>query len=120
MKFWKKNCLFCLIFGLFSLSLFADQSDEKTVQEAAYIEHIEASKIELAEKSTDSVVVISASVSKADVYINNVFQGRTKLLISDLLPGEYVVEVVKGGKKSSKWIITVKRGYKISYFIELN
>lgn len=123
MKFCKKNFGLFFVFCLFSgFVLFAQENDEETpvVEEPVYLEHLEPSKVELTETTFQSVIEISANVSKADVYINNVFQGRTKLLITDLMPGEYILEVVKGDKKSLKWLITVKRGYKNIYFVELN
>lgn len=123
MKFCKKNFGLFFVFCLFSgFGLFAQENDEDTpvVEEPVYLEHLEPSKVELTETTFQSVIEISANVSKADVYINNVFQGRTKLLITDLMPGEYILEVVKGDKKSLKWLITVKRGYKNIYFVELN
>lgn len=123
MKFCKKIFGLFFVFCLFSgFVLFAQENDEETpvVEEPVYLEHLEPSKVELTETTFQSVIEISANVSKADVYINNVFQGRTKLLITDLMPGEYILEVVKGDKKSLKWLITVKRGYKNIYFVELN
>jgi len=74
---------------------------------------------ELKEQKNTASVVVECNVPSAQVYINSVYQGKTKLTIDKLLPGEYILQVVKPGYESEQFYVTAKKGYSLTYRVEL-
>lgn len=66
-----------------------------------------------------SSITIKSNVTGADVYLNGIYQGRTDLVITDLTPGYYQLEIKKRGYETEKVTILVRRGYECEYYIEL-
>lgn len=77
------------------------------------------SKKELEDQKNSAALVIECNVPSAQVYLNSVYQGTTKLRINQLLPGEYILQVEKAGFESKRFYVTAKKGYILSYKVEL-
>lgn len=73
--------------------------------------------VEIDDESTS--VLIEADVHDVDVYINGFYQGRTPIVIKDLLPGRYRVELRKRGYEPEFFIIKVRRGYDLHYKVHM-
>jgi len=113
------NCLkklFILGFVLLGMTvLFAEEAVE--VEEGVIVENIEPFSIE--ETAADNCeLIIESTQPKMEVYINGVYQGKTRLKISGLLPGDYKVELKKRKELHSKAFVTVRKGYVITYRFE--
>lgn len=115
--------MICLvpIFACAESSEFAENSelaeDDRTVDEENYIiEGLEPVKIQ--ELKNGSKIIIESAEQKAKVYINGIYQGKTRLEVSNLLPGEYLLELKKGENKTKRRFVTVRRGYALTYRIE--
>lgn len=73
--------------------------------------------VQIDEDSTS--VSFEADVNDVDVYINGYYQGRTPLIIKDLLPGRYRIELRKRGYEPEFFIIKVRRGYDLHYKVHM-
>lgn len=52
----------------------------------------------------DYGIYIETTPSEADVYINSIYKGKTPLLLEDIKPGEYYIEISKDGyKQIAEW-----------------
>lgn len=105
--------LLLVIIKIFTFS-YATESVSISSEASDYLELIEPYSVEEdLQKST--IIVIESKSKKMDVYLNGVYQGRTQLTISNLLPGEYILELRKENKSTGKVLITVKKGYILTY-----
>lgn len=104
-----KRILFVLL--LCSCGLFA-QDNYKDYSENLVPVNIEETS------DRDTAVVIESSQPKMEVYLNGVYQGKTRLKISGLLPGDYIIELRKKNNSVAKAIITVRRGFILTYRFE--
>lgn len=66
-----------------------------------------------------AVLIIDANVPAAAVYLNSVYQGKSKLRIQKLLPAQYILELRKEGMESCRFYVTAKKGYEVTYKIQL-
>ncbi len=88
-----------------------------SAEEEAGPESLDYSLIQ--ESVESSEIKIEANVKKAEVYLNGIFYGKTPLVVSDLLPGEYVLTVCKAGYNRLVYLIEVRKGYRLTYRLEL-
>ena len=106
----KKIKFLFLIFSLFFVSntLFSEE-----------IEFLQPQKIK-ATKDESSIVEIKSNIFGADVYINEVYLGKTNLTIMDYLPGNYYLQISKNGYETKKFQLEIQKGYHQTYYIDLN
>ena len=84
------------------------------------IKNLEPKSIsELKQQRTKASVVVESNVPSVKIYLNSVYQGSTKLTIDELLPGEYILTAAKDGYKEEQYYVTAKKGYILSYRVEL-
>ncbi len=77
------------------------------------------SKKDLSENKNTATLVIDCNQKSAEVYINSIYQGKTKLTINKLLPADYILEVRKKGFATKKYYVTAKAGYAFTYRVVL-
>jgi len=116
-----------LIFAVFLLSeftgLFAQvqeesaETEEVIPQEIIFLEAV--SKKELSGGENRANLVIECNLPSASVYLNRVYQGKTRLTVKDLLPSDYILEVRKNGCKNQIYYISAKAGYSLTYKVIL-
>lgn len=92
--------LFILISCLISFA-FAENQVEAVVKEAL--------------DATETCVCIRTDVPGVEVFLNGTSQGKTELVIRDLLPGLYNLDLVKAGYEKLSCVISVKNGYSLEY-----
>ncbi|MCR5187674.1 MAG: PEGA domain-containing protein [Treponema sp.] len=129
----KKELLGLLFFfslwipGLYAQEESADQSplvqEEVIADEEVALEDIPflepQKKEELSSDIRTARLVIDCDLRAALVYLNGVYQGKTKLTIKDLLPADYILEVKKDGYQSKKYYISARSSFIHSYKIKL-
>ena len=82
------------------------------------IEEMEPVAVEELKSDNDrAVIVIESDVAGAEVYLNSVYQGKTKLNIKNLLPAQYILQIQKNGKESKKYFVAARKGYSLIYRI---
>lgn len=113
--------VFLFISGLFaeqariqSSGTITPMNDTITPKEKSY----EPEKLIEIDKE-ESSILIEADVSDCEVYINGMYQGKTKIEIEGLLPGYYRLELRKKGYVPSMAMIRVRRGYNLHYKIHM-
>lgn len=85
--------------------------------ETSFIEELEPQSVSQI-SSGGTRIVITSNQGRSQIYLNNIYHGKTKLNIENLMPGEYVLQLLKNGKYSKKYYITVKKGYALFYYVE--
>lgn len=106
----KKRSIFVLIFSILMVPLCnAEESFFGTLPPAQVIENEES----------DGTIIIDSNVSGAEVYINGEYKGRTRLEISDLVPGIYTVKLVKNGYAETCVYMMVRKGYTNVYEVAM-
>jgi len=128
----KTKALLILIFSLVLANsyLAAEESEiqPNNIEEQSEIVHSDSVQIlelspesisELTGEKNTSMIRIECNEPSAEVYINSVYQGRTKLTVRNLLPAQYVLEVRKNGFSTKKYFITTKKGYCLTYSVVL-
>ncbi|MCR4741715.1 MAG: PEGA domain-containing protein [Treponema sp.] len=70
-------------------------------------------------KDQSTVLEIKTNVFGADVYINEVYLGKTNLTVLDYLSGNYFLKVSKKGYETKKYQLEIQKGYHQTYYIEL-
>lgn len=93
---------------------------EKETEKEAEVEFEKEAEPEL-QKETEKTtsIIIKTDVPGADVFLNGVYYGRTKLEIEDLNPGFYHLELRKKGYEKEHFYIKVRKGYSVTYFFKL-
>lgn len=71
------------------------------------------------ENENDCEICIKSNEFNASVYINGKYEGTTDLIIKDLRPGRYVIDIEKKGFEPDRFVITVKKGMYQEYRINL-
>lgn len=64
-----------------------------------------------------TAIIIESDLQKAEVYLNGVYQGKTKLTVKNLVTGDYFVQIKKDDFLSPRYFISVKKGYVLTYKI---
>lgn len=77
------------------------------------------SKKELSTGVKNSSLIIDCNLKSASVFLNGIYQGKTRLRIDDLLPADYILEVKKEGYESKKFYISARSAFLQSYKIKL-
>lgn len=108
----KKKTLF-LVFIFFICSIFCYSEENNYVENLVPVEKIEI-------EGENGIVIIESDVSKAEVYLNGIYQGKTKLTIKKLIAGDYIIQIKKGDFVSEKYFISVEKGFSLTYRIFLN
>lgn len=124
-----KKAFFCLlIFSLLTISELFAQEDfpvdtDLTEKEESFEEIPFLDPIQIEENSSmDSIkacLVIDCDLRSAQVYLNGIYQGKTKLTIKDLLPADYILEVKKTGYDAKKYYISARSAFTSTYKIKL-
>lgn len=70
-------------------------------------------------EETSTSISIETNVPNVEVYLNGVYQGRTDIVIADLLPGYYYLELRKSGYEVETYMIRVRRGYDLHYYFDM-
>ena len=121
-----KHIIF-VIFSLFLLntgvSLFAEESENASDKNASSEAFAIIPELEC-EESTDieprrTKVTFNANVKDCLIYLNGNLQGRTKLTITNLVDGIYLLRVEKQGYEYKENFITVDNGKAKTFFVEL-
>lgn len=71
------------------------------------------------ESSTNCEFSIRTNVSSAEVYINGFYEGRTDLLVKNLRPGYYRIELRKSDYETEKFEIELRAGYRNVYSVDM-
>lgn len=77
-----------------------------------------SSKKEL-DDSRESRLIINSNVRNADIYLNGVYKGKTNLILKNLRPGKYKLELKKDFYECDTYTITVKTGYELTYDVQM-
>lgn len=105
---------FLLLLIIFSsFFLYAQEGEE-------FSELVPFAVQELKADNTGASLIIESDVPLAEVYLNSVYQGKTRLRVRNLVPAQYILQICKDGKKSKKYYITARKGYVLSYKVLLN
>lgn len=113
----KKRLLFCfLIFSVFITGSFSYLFANDYDCEQDFIKNLEPT--EISEVDDECILIIESDIQKAEVYINGIYQGKTKLIVKNLLPGEYFIEIRKKDYISPKYFLSAKKGYSLTYKID--
>lgn len=107
-----------IIFLLITSSLTAQKISPVDANSSSIKQNLEPSK-RLSIEGELTSVTIECNVSDAEVFFNGVYAGRTDLVLKDLDPGYYLVEVRKRGYVAESCMIRVRRGYDLHYYIKL-
>lgn len=99
-----RKILFSLLFIFSVFSLCAEELSPSSVKEI---------------NTVTANLEIKTNVRSAEVYINGSYEGRTNLLVTDLRPGFYKVEVRKNGFTSESFEIELRSKYCHTYKIDL-
>lgn len=67
-----------------------------------------------------TALIIESDLPKAEVYLNGVYQGKTKLTIKNLVAGDYFIQIKKDDFLSPRYFLNVKKGYILTYKIYRN
>lgn len=117
-----------VIFGLIGFlsfsTVFAQQvtSSEEPGSESAdafaIIPNLEAEESKDIEESRTKVI-FKANVKNCRIYLNQNFQGLTKLSLNNLMEGFYILRAVKEGYKYQENFVYIERGKEKTFYIEL-
>lgn len=77
-----------------------------------------AKRISIEEDSAS--VKIETNVSGVEVYLNGVYMGHADLVLNDLAPGYYLLELRKRGYEEQSYMIRVRRGYDLHYYFQMH
>ena len=106
MKFYKRYfiaiCLF--IFNFYCFSAPAKPMNKKGDSDVEKAERLDVEKADKIDEKYCSLV-IESNVYNAEVYINGIFKGYTKLELNKMRPGLYFIEVVKNGYERERCVI---------------
>lgn len=93
--------------------------DTKKIERAEEIGS--ADQIDVAEKLEDKfcTLIIESNAFMADVFINGIYKGNTKLELSKLRPGLYFVEVRKEGYERERFEVFLRRGETKKVYVTL-
>ena len=93
--------------------------DTKKIERAEEIGS--ADQIDVAEKLEDKfcTLIIESNAFMADVFINGIYKGNTKLELSKLRPGSYFVEVRKEGYERERFEVFLRRGETKNVYVTL-
>lgn len=95
-----RYCLNSLFILIFCCSVFFNCS---TINETSIDNNTSTPDISI--NSDSNILTIDTVPGSADVYINNRFAGESPVVLEDMLPGVYKVEIEKQGyKKVNSWI----------------
>ena len=125
-----KHLIFSILTLLFISSAFAQQTEESQARTDAQSESSPSSEAfsyipELeCEESTDiderrTKVTFTANVKNALIYLNGNLHGRTKLTLSNLTDGIYLLRVTKEDYLTQEYFITADHGKAKTYYVEL-
>lgn len=125
MEDMKRNIIIYGLIGFLSLSTaFAQQVTDSSEagsdsQDAfAIIPNLEAEEVKDIEQSK-SRVIFKTSVKNCRIYLNQDFQGYSKLTLKNLVEGFYLLRVEKEGYDYQENFVYVERGKEKSFYIEL-
>ncbi len=113
---------------LLSGSLFAESgeagervkvnpNDNRLSPMSTGIADFEPAKINEIEEGTS--ICIKTDVFGVDVFLNGIYEGRTDLIIEGLLPGFYHLELRKVGYETEHFVICVRKGYNLDYYVQM-
>lgn len=125
----RKLCsIFTLILVLQTVPLYSQITVDATGVVSAILESLlyigngtrlsPASKKEL-DKKNETVLKIESNVYNAEVYLNNVYQGRSNLTIKNLMPGQYKLELRKTNYETDVFFIEVFAGFEVTYSVSM-
>ena len=118
----KKISVFCL-FILFFSCLFAESLLEAVGNLAiqTLLPVSTETPYELQELSDSALceAEFRTNISGAEVYLNGTYYGRTNLVVKNLSPSRYRVELKKSGYETKEFIIHLKKGYRSVYRADL-
>ena len=108
----KYNKRILSVLCLFFCSLFCFSATPTKSDESKAIEVAEQIDVEVAEKLEDKYcsLTVDSNVYNAEVYINGIFKGYTKLELNKLRPGLYFIEVSKKGYEKKRFEVFLRKG----------
>ena len=116
--------LFGLITFLSFSQIFAQQVTSETepgsdsAEAFAIIPNLEAEETKEIEQGR-SKVIFKANVKNCKIYLNQEFQGLTKLSLNNLVEGFYILRATKDGYNYQENFVYVERGKEKTFYIEL-
>lgn len=120
MKFYKRYfiaiCLF--IFNFYCFSAPAKPMNKKGDSDVEKAERLDVEKADKIDEKYCSLV-IESNVYNAEVYINGIFKGYTKLELNKMRPGLYFIEVVKNGYERERFEVFLRRGDSKDVYVTL-
>ena len=69
--------------------------------------------------SKSESIIIESNIDSCQIYLNSIYQGKTRLTVNNLLPADYILEVRKSGYKSKKYFISAKKSEILTYKVYL-
>lgn len=103
--------LFLILFVLFAPILIFAQDD--------YLEQVELIHNVTEISPLEAQIFIDSNIRGAEVYINGEYKGRTKLLIKDLVPSNYLIKIIKKGYEEINGVVEVRQGVMLTYIFSL-
>lgn len=127
-----KQIVFSAVF--LSALFFSCQSDNVSVMQPLQQTPDEISRITLTQNEMllpeatseigqfETAVFIKTEIQKANIYLNNIYHGKSPLEITGILPGYYTLSVEFNQGQDSvlikNFIIEIKTGERQNYYIE--
>lgn len=71
------------------------------------------------EESNNNIIVVETDADNVEVYLNNMYMGKSKITIKDLTPGQYILDLKKAGYEDFRTYVGVNRNRKNYYFFNM-
>ena len=71
------------------------------------------------EEADNNIIVIETNVDKVSVSLNSNYMGLSKITITDLLPGQFILDLSKDGYESQRNFINVGKDRKSYFYFEM-
>lgn len=71
------------------------------------------------EEADNNIIVIETNVPEVKVSVNSTYMGISKITITDLLPGQYIVDLSKDGFENQRNFINVGKNRKTYFYFEM-
>lgn len=87
---------FCL-FGIVAQSMLISNKEPSFIEEG------------------ETAIIVESKTPKLKVYLNGIYQGKTRLKVSNVVPGVYFLELKKGDDSLGRVTITIRENYVLTY-----
>lgn len=93
------------------------EANTTNTEQSSYVELLPEETSEI--QGTLGTISIKTSIQKSEVFLNNEYQGVTPIIIKDLVPGTYKMNIKKMGYAEQYFLLTVENNKSASYYVEM-